>query len=55
MATELPKQQAMWLVPIVSGNLHSKYQLNMAQDKGVIEVSLWLPWQPSYYSNEVSG
>ena len=50
MANELP-----WLMPIIAGNLQSKYKLNMALDKGVTEVSLGLPWQPCYHSNEVSG
>ena len=25
-------------------NLHTKYGLNATEDKGVIDVSLWLPW-----------
>ena len=40
-------------MPIVPGNLHSKYELNTAKDKGISEVSLWLPWQLSYRNNEV--
>ena len=42
-------------MPIVPRNLHSKYELNTAKDKGISEVSLWLPWQPNYHSNEVRG
>ena len=25
-------------------NIYAKYRLKMTQDKGVIDVSLWLPW-----------
>ena len=39
--------------PIVPLNLPTKHGLNMTQDKRVIDVSLWLPWSPSYHSNEV--
>ena len=38
---------------VVPRNLHTKYLLNTTEEKGVIKVSLWLPWQLSYYSNEV--
>ena len=38
----------------ISKNLHSKYKLNITL-KGIIESSLWLLWQQSYYSNEVCG
>ena len=34
---------------IVPRNLHTKYGLNMAQDKGVIDVSLWLPEDIEYF------
>ena len=30
---------------IVSKNLHTKYELNVTQNKGVIESLSWLPWQ----------
>ena len=40
-------------MPIVPWNLYSKYELNKTKDKGISEVSLWLPWQLSYHSNEV--
>ena len=39
-------------MPINQRNLCSNYELNMAQNKGVNEVSLWLPWQQSCQSNE---
>ena len=29
-------------MPIVPKNLHNKCELNVIQDKGVIEVSLWI-------------
>ena len=29
MRTEVPSQQDLWLIPIVSGNLGTKYKLNM--------------------------
>ena len=38
---------------IVSKNLHTTYELNATQNKGVIEVLSWLPWQLGYHSNEV--
>ena len=38
----------------ISKNLHSKYKLNITW-KGIMETSLWLLWQWSYYSNEVCG
>ena len=44
-----------WLMPVVSRNLHTKYWLITVEDKGVIKVSPWLPWQLCYYSNEVVG
>ena len=31
---------------VVPRNLHTKYKLNTNLDKGVMKVSLWLPWQP---------
>ena len=34
---------------------HAKYWLNMTEEKEVIKVSLWLPWQLSYHSNKVVG
>ena len=42
----------------VAGACHTKkasyqYDLNKTQDKRVIYVTLWLPWQPSYHNNEV--
>ena len=40
-------------MPIVSRDLLTKYELNRTLDKEVIDVSLWLPWQPSFHSNEV--
>ena len=43
----------MSLVPIVSKTLHIKYELNTTENKGVIKVWIWLPWQPGYHSNEV--
>ena len=30
---------------IVSKNLHTKYELNATQNKGVIEILSCLPWQ----------
>ena len=39
--------------PIVPMKLHTKHGLNMTYNKRVIDVSLWLPWQSSYNSNEV--
>ena len=38
----------------ISKNLHSKYKLNITW-KGIMETSLWLLRQQSYYSNEVCG
>ena len=38
----------------ISKNLHRKYKLNITKT-GIIEISLWLLWQQSYYSNEVCG
>ena len=38
---------------IVLRKLYTKCGLNMVQDKGVIDPSLSLPWQPSYHGNEV--
>ena len=43
------------LVYIVTRKFHAKYELKATYDKGVIEVLLWLPQQPSYHSNEVCG
>ena len=40
---------------IVSKNLHTKYELNATQNKGVINVLSWLPWQLDCHSNEVYG
>ena len=40
---------------IVSKSPHTKYELNVTQNKGVIEVLSWLPWQLGYHSNEVYG
>ena len=40
-------------VSIVSKDLHTKYELNTTKDKEVIEVSLWLPWQLNFQSNQV--
>ena len=51
----MPWQQGMWLIRIVSKNLHTKYELNATQNKGVIEVLSWLPWQLGYHSNEAYG
>ena len=34
---------------------HTICELNGSQNKGVIEVSLWLPWQLSYHSNMLCG
>ena len=34
----------MWLMPTVPRNLCSKYGCNRAKEKGVIGLSLWLPW-----------
>ena len=42
-------------VCILSKNLHTKYELNTTQKKGVIEVLSWLPWQLECHSNEVCG
>ena len=42
-------------MPTVPKNLHANYGLNISQDKGVTNVSLWLPWQLSYHSSEVYG
>ena len=55
METYLSQQQGMWLMPIITRILHAKYDLSNAQDIEVIKVSLWLPWQSSYHSNEVGG
>ena len=44
MATKLPLQQDLWLIPIVFRNHKIEYKLNSANDKGVADVSLWLPW-----------
>ena len=55
IATELSWQQGMWLMHLVSKKLHTKYELNMTQNKGVIEVLSWLPWQLGYHSNKVCG
>ena len=32
-------------MPIITRKLHTKYELNTTLDKGVIEVSFWLPKQ----------
>ena len=42
-------------MPIITRILHARYNLNRTQDIKVIKVSLWLPWQSSYHSNEVGG
>ena len=55
MATGLPKQRGMWLMHIVSKNLHTKYELNVTQNKGVIESLSWLPWQLDCHSKAVYG
>ena len=47
MTTEFSKQSGMWLMPTTSRNLHIKYELNTTWDKQVIDVSIWLLWQPS--------
>ena len=39
----------------VCQDLHAKYYLNMTEEKEVIKVSLCLPRQLSYHSNEVVG
>ena len=31
-------------VSIVPRNLYAKYGFNTTQDKGVIDILLWLPW-----------
>ena len=46
MATMLPWQQDLWLIPIVLRNLQMYYKLNCAKDKGAADISMWLPWQP---------
>ena len=43
------------VVPIILRKCHTKYGLKRTKDKGVIDLSLWFPWQPSYHSNEVCG
>ena len=43
------------LMPIVLRKVYSKYEHNRTEEKGVIDLSLWLPWQPSYPSIEVCG
>ena len=53
MATKFPWQQGVWLMPIIPRKVHTIYELNTTYEKGVIEVSLWLPWQLSYHRNEV--
>ena len=40
-------------MPVVPRNLHAKYWLNVTEEKGVINVSPWLPWKLSYHSNSV--
>ena len=55
METYLSQQQGMWLMPIITRILLAKYDLNRTQDIEVINVSLWLPWQSSYHSNEIDG
>ena len=40
-------------MPIAPRTFHTKYELNTTKDKIIIEVSLWLPWELSYHSNEV--
>ena len=35
-------------------DLMTKYDLNRTQDRRVIYIKLWLPWQPSYHSNKVA-
>ena len=40
---------------IVSKNIHTKYELNATQNKGVTEILSWLPWQLDCHSNEVYG
>ena len=42
-------------MPVIPRNLHTKYWLNMTEEKGVMKVSAWLPWQLSYYSNKIVG
>ena len=49
----LPYQQDFWLVPIVSGNLGTKYKLNMILNKELINVSVWFPWELSYHISKV--
>ena len=49
MANELPWQRGMWLMRIFSKNFYTKYELNTTQNKGVIEVLSWLPWQLGMY------
>ena len=39
----------------VSKNLHTRYELNATQNKGVIVILSWLPWQLNWHSNEVNG
>ena len=55
MATKFPYQWGMRLIPFVSRNLHTKYELNRTSDKWVIDVLVWLPWQPSFHKNEEWG
>ena len=43
----------IWLTVNVPRKSRAKYELNTSKDKGLIEVSLQLPWQPSCCSNEV--
>ena len=42
-------------MPVITRILHARYNLNRTQDIKVIKVSLWLPWQSSYHSNEAGG
>ena len=55
METYLSQLQGMWLMHIITRIFHAKYDPNRTQDIEVIKVSLWLPWKPSYHSNEVCG
>ena len=45
----------MLLMFIVLRKLYAKCELNTTLDKADTDLSLWLPWQPSYHKNEESA
>ena len=56
MATSNHPSDKILSLPCGPKNLHTKYKLHTScQGKRIIEVSLWLSWQPSYHSNKRSS